>query len=81
MVAGDIPEGTYHILKYITVYHHNMMAIFEGRRTGKLHQLRTLILTSAFYIMRNYEENINLLKLFFLINDDKKISYHTPRKK
>ena len=41
---------------------HYMMAIFEGRRTGKLHQLRTLILTSAFYIMRNYEENRNLLK-------------------
>ena len=41
---------------------HYMMAIFEGRRTGKLHQLRIMILMSAFYIMRNYEENTNLLK-------------------
>ena len=48
---------------------HYMMAIFEGRRTGKLRQLRTLILTSAFYVMRNYEDNTNLLKFIAIENE------------
>jgi Fic family protein len=48
---------------------HYMMAIFEGRRTGKLRQLRTLILTSAFYVMRNYEDNTNLFKFITIENE------------
>ena len=48
---------------------HYMMAIFEGRRTGKLRQLRTLILTSAFYVMRNYEDNTNLFKFIAIENE------------
>ena len=67
LVSYALMRAGFPFIVTLTSFHqksrnHYMMAIFEGRRTGKLHQLRTLILTSAFYIMRNYEENVNLLK-------------------
>ena len=67
LVSYALMRAGFPFIVTLTSFHqksrnHYMIAIFEGRRTGKLHQLRTLILTSAFYIMRNYKEKVNLLK-------------------
>lgn len=62
LVSYALMRGGFPFLVPMSSHHrksrnHYMMSILEGRCTGKLGQMRSLILTSAYFVMRNYIEN------------------------